>query len=235
MLKLISTQEASSIARQDIARLIDHTALKADTTPEMIRQLCREASEYHFYSVCVNPSFAGLAREELADTGVKICVVIGFPLGAHLSQVKAFETNKAIEDGAEEVDMVINIGSLKAQEFKQVQSDIEAVVSASNGRICKVIIETALLNQEEKRTACLIARDAGAAFVKTSTGFGPAGATVEDVKLMRKVVGENMGVKAAGGIRDYVTAFKMVEAGATRIGASKGIEIIKGGSLQQDS
>ncbi len=213
----------------DIAKMIDHTLLKADATKEMIINLCQEAKEYNFKSVCINPVWVKQAKEELRDSQVEVCTVIGFPLGATATAVKAFETEQAIKDGATEVDMVINIGALKGKDYETVQADISAVVEKAKGKaLVKVILETGLLSDEEKVKACQLAKLAKADFVKTSTGFGNGGATVEDIRLMRQTVGELMGVKASGGVRDYATAMKMIEAGATRIGASSSIGIVKG-------
>jgi len=228
MPELISAETAKILAKKDIAQLIDHTALRPNTTGIQIEVLCEEAREYHFYSVCINSSFIPLAKTFLANSGVKICAVVGFPLGASLSRVKAYEAKEAAKEGADEIDMVINISALKDNHYQKVKEDIEEVVRSVKGLICKVILETALLTDQEKEIGCQIAVEAGAHFVKTSTGFESGGATVEDVKLMRRIVGNHMGIKAAGGIRDYETALKMVEAGATRIGASKGVEIVKG-------
>ncbi len=216
------------------ASYIDHTLLKANATSEQVTQLCKEAREYHFASVCVNPTHVKLCAQLLAGTDVKVCSVIGFPLGASLPETKAFETQKAIEDGAVEIDMVINIGALKDRNLELVARDILAVVQTvhASNRLLKVIIETALLTDEEKQIACLLAKEAGADYVKTSTGFSSAGATVEDVALMRRTVGPLMGVKAAGGVRTGDDLEKMVKAGATRIGASAGIRIIKGGEAE---
>ncbi len=212
-----------------IANMIDHTALKADTTKEVIEKLCQEAKEYHFASVCVNPTWVSLAAEHLKGTDVKVCTVIGFPLGANTPETKAFETTNSIENGATEVDMVINIGALKDNNDELVQRDIEAVVQAATGKaLTKVIIETSLLTEEEKVRACELAVKAGADFVKTSTGFSTGGATVEDITLMRKTVGPDIGVKASGGVRDTKGAEDLIQAGATRIGASSGVAIIKG-------
>lgn len=214
---------------KDLAKYIDHTQLKADTTEEVIVKLVAEAKEYEFASVCVNPTWVAKSYEGLKDTPVKVCTVIGFPLGASASAVKAFETKQAIQDGATEVDMVINIGELKAGNDKFVQEDIQAVVQAASDKaLTKVIIETALLTDEEKVRACELAKAAGADFVKTSTGFSTGGATIEDVQLMRKTVGENIGVKASGGIRDKETMEAMLKAGANRIGASAGVSIVQG-------
>lgn len=209
--------------------MIDHTALKADTTTDQIVKLCNEAKEYGFFSVCVNPTWVKRAAEQLQGSEVKVCTVIGFPLGASTLETKAFETKDAIEKGADEVDMVINIGALKDHNDELVEQDIRAVVEAARGKaLVKVIIETSLLTKEEKVRACKLAVKAGADFVKTSTGFSTGGATVEDIKLMRETVGPDIGVKASGGVRDREGALQMVEAGATRIGASAGIAIVKG-------
>lgn len=211
----------------NIAKMIDHTALKPDTTKGEILKLTAEAKQYGFASVCVNPRWTKLASQELKDSGVNVCVVIGFPLGATATKVKAFEAKGAIKGGATEVDMVINIGDLKDENYIYVEQDIKAVVAVAKGKaLVKVIIETCLLTQEEKVKACQLAKKAGANFVKTSTGFSTGGATVEDVQLMRKTVGEEMGVKASGGIHTREEAIKLIEAGATRIGASAGIAII---------
>lgn len=213
---------------KNIASMIDHTLLKPEATEDMIRSLCSEAKEYGFAAVCVNPFYVSLAKEVLKDSEVKVATVIGFPLGANSKDVKAYETIKAIEDGANEVDMVINIGALKHKEYDVVRNDIKAVVDAAkNKAIVKVIIETCLLNQEEKIKACELAMEVGADFVKTSTGFNTGGATLEDVKLMKTVVGNNLQIKASGGIRDYETALAMIEAGASRIGASASVKIVK--------
>lgn len=208
--------------------MIDHTLLKADTNKEAIISLCEEAKRYKFAAVCVNPYYVSLCREILKGSGVKVATVIGFPLGANTKDVKAYETRRAVEDGADELDMVLNIAALKNKEYQVVKEDIKAVVEAAGGRIVKVILETCLLNEEEKIKACQLALEAGADFVKTSTGFSTAGASVEDVKLMKSVVGDRMEVKASGGIRDYETAMKMIEAGASRIGTSSGIKIVEG-------
>ncbi len=212
-----------------LARYIDHTLLKPEATEAQIRRVCEEALEYHFASVCVNPTWVPLVRDMLAGSDVAVCTVVGFPLGATLPEVKAFETETSIRLGAREVDMVINVGRLKSGQDEYVRKDIEAVVSVAHehGAIVKVIIEAALLTQEEKVRACTLAQAAGADFVKTSTGFGPGGATVEDVALMRRVVGDRMGVKAAGGIRTAEAALAMIRAGANRIGASAGVKIIE--------
>ncbi|WP_026676354.1 deoxyribose-phosphate aldolase [Fictibacillus gelatini] len=213
----------------NIARMIDHTALKPETTKEQIITLCQEAAEHHFFSVCVNPTWVKTASEQLKGTGVAVCTVIGFPLGATTPEVKAFETKNAIENGATEVDMVINIGALKDKNYDLVEEDIRAVVEAAKGKaLTKAIIETSLLTDDEKVKACEIAAGAGIDFVKTSTGFSSGGATVKDIRLMRKTVGPDIGVKASGGIRNRETTLAMIEAGATRIGASAGVSIVKG-------
>lgn len=210
-----------------IAQMIDHTLLKPEATKQEIITLCEEAKKYHFASVCVNPTWVPLSTECLKDSDVLVCTVIGFPLGASSIQTKIFETKNAILNGAIEIDMVINIGALKSGDLNTVKEEIEAVVEAADGRIVKVIIETCLLTEEEKVIACELAKVAGAHFVKTSTGFSHGGATVEDVMLMRKIVGNKMGVKASGGIRSKEQVEAMIKAGASRIGASKGIEIIE--------
>ncbi len=220
---------------KDLAQYIDHTALKADTTIEQIVTLCGEAKEYNFYSVCVNPTWVETAAKELKGSSVDVCTVIGFPLGATTSKVKAFETTNAIENGATEIDMVINIGALKDGNDDLVEADIRHVVEAAKGKaLVKVIIETSLLTDAEKVKACDFAVAAGADYVKTSTGFSTGGATVEDIKLMRKTVGPDIGVKASGGVRDRAGALAMIEAGATRIGASSGKEIVSGGQADSD-
>lgn len=214
---------------RDLAAIIDHTLLKPEATKDQIVKLCEEAMEFGFASVCVNPAYVSLAAGLLKDTPVKVCTVVGFPLGASTPLVKAVEVRDAIAAGAREIDMVINVGALKSGDDDLVGRDIRAVVEAARGRaLVKVILETALLTNDEKVKACLIAKAQGADFVKTSTGFGPGGATVEDVRLMRKVVGADMGVKAAGGIRTLETARAMVEAGASRIGASASVAIVNG-------
>lgn len=216
---------------QALARYIDHTVLKADATEEEIRKLCEEAKEYEFASVCVNPTNVKLAKSFLQDSPVKVCTVIGFPLGATTPTVKAIETRDAIANGAEEVDMVINVGALKSGNDDLVRKDIEAVVQAAEGKaLVKVILETALLSKEEIIKGSLLSKLGGADFVKTSTGFSTAGALVEDVALMRETVGPEMGIKAAGGIRTHEAAEEMIKAGATRIGASASVSIVKGTS-----
>ncbi|RAI79495.1 deoxyribose-phosphate aldolase [Macrococcoides caseolyticum subsp. hominis] len=218
----------------NLAKYIDHTALKPETTKAQIAQLAQEAREYEFMSVCVNPSHVKYAKSLLEGTDVLVCTVIGFPLGANTPAVKAFETKDAIADGAGEVDMVINIGALKDKNYDLVAEDIKAVVDAAGDVTTKVIIETALLTDEEKVKACEIAQAQGADFVKTSTGFSSGGATKEDVTLMRKTVGPDMGVKASGGVRSYEDVMTMIEAGATRIGASAGVQILKGEEAKGD-
>ncbi|MCY9181714.1 deoxyribose-phosphate aldolase [Bacillus haynesii] len=220
---------------KQIARMIDHTVLKPDTVKSEIETLCKEARVYGFASVCVNPCWVKLCAELLKDSEVKVCTVIGFPLGATSSETKAFETKQAIADGAGEVDMVINIGALKDCDTGVVEHDIRAVTDAADGKaLVKVIIETSLLTDEEKRQACELAVKAGADFVKTSTGFSGGGATVRDIKLMRDAVGPDIGVKASGGVRDKESALAMIEAGATRIGASAGVSIVKGLTADED-
>ncbi len=219
----------------NLAGMIDHTLLKPDATPDQIAQLCFEARKYGFASVCINPAWVSLCAQLLKGSPVKVCTVIGFPLGASAPEVKAFETGNAIDHGATEIDMVINIGALKARDLELVAKDIRGVVTVAHARgpIVKVILETVLLTDEEKTIGCLISKEAGADFVKTSTGFAGGGATVHDVALMRRVVGPEMGVKASGGVRTYEDAEKMVKAGATRIGASAGVKIIQGPSAEK--
>jgi deoxyribose-phosphate aldolase len=212
----------------NIARMIDHTLLKADATKDQIEKLCSEAREYQFASVCVNPVWVKEAAQALKGSTVEVCTVIGFPLGATTTETKAFEAKNAIENGATEVDMVINIGALKNNDLMTVEEDIRAVVQAAKGKaITKVIIEACLLTENQKVSACQLAVKAGAEFVKTSTGFSTGGAKVEDVALMRSTVGPEIGVKASGGIRSLTDMEKMIEAGATRVGASAGVQIMK--------
>ena len=213
-----------------IAKYIDHTNLKPYATREDIIKLCEEAKKYGFYAVCVNPYRVKLAKEQLKGTDIKVASVIGFPLGATPTEVKVFEAKRALEDGADELDMVINIGALKDKDYDYVKKEIEEVVKVAHerGAVVKVIIETCYLTDEEKEIACRLAMEAGADFVKTSTGFGTRGATVEDVRLMRRVVGDKLGVKAAGGIRTYEQALEMIKAGANRIGTSSGVKIVEG-------
>lgn len=211
----------------NLASIVDHTLLATDATRADIDRICKEADEYSFASVCVSPIWVKEAAKELKDSKVNVCTVIGFPQGATPSSVKAFETKQAIEDGADEVDMVITVGKLKAGEYDDVEKDIRAVVDAANGKLVKVIIECCLLTDDEKVKACELAKKAGADFVKTSTGFSKWGAKPEDVALMRKTVGKDMGVKASGGIHTKEEAEAMVNAGANRIGASHGMEFVE--------
>lgn len=215
-------------------KYIDHTILKPETTQEQVEKILSEAKEYDFASVCVNPTWVSLAAESLKDSDVKVCTVIGFPLGANTSAVKAFETKDAIANGADEIDMVINVGALKAGNDALVLDDIKAVVDASGDKLVKVIIETCLLTDDEKVRACQLSKEAGADYVKTSTGFSTGGATVADVALMRKTVGLDMGVKASGGARSYEDAIAFIEAGASRIGASSGVAIMNGAQADGD-
>ena len=215
------------------AKFIDHTLLKPESTRQQIDQIIDEAKEYNFKSICVNPTHVKYAAERLNDSDVLVCTVIGFPLGATTTATKIFETEDAIKNGASEIDMVINIGALKDGRFEDVQKDIEGVVGAANGKTVKVIIETVLLSDEEKVKASELAKAAGADFVKTSTGFAGGGATPEDVKLMKDTVGDELEVKASGGVRNLEDFNKMIDAGATRIGASAGVQIIQG--LESDS
>lgn len=212
----------------NILGMVDHTILKPEATQDMIVELCNEAMENNFAAVCVNPYYVSKCKEILKDSQVKIATVVGFPLGANTKEVKAFETKNAINNGAQEIDMVINIGALKDGDYHVVREDIEAVVEAAKDKaIVKVIIETSLLTEEEKIKACELSKEAGADFVKTSTGFSTGGATVEDVRLMKSIVGDELEVKASGGVRDLDTAKKMIEAGATRLGTSSGVQISK--------
>lgn len=209
-----------------LARLIDHTLLKPDATRAEIEKLCAEADHYKFCSVCVQPYRVALAADLLKSSSVKVCTVIGFPLGANRAEIKALEAVRACTDGALELDMVINIGAVKDRNWGVVQTEVEAIVKAAQERLVKVILETSLLTSDEVIRVCKIARDAGAIYVKTSTGFGGGGATEEVVRLMRETVGEDMGVKASGGIRDLETVLRMVDAGANRIGTSSGVAIM---------
>ena len=220
---------ASGTVPDDVAGLIDHTLLKPDASRVDIERLCREAASLKFATVCVNPTWVALSVRLLKDTPVRVCSVVGFPLGATTADVKHYETRRAIFDGATEIDMVVNLGALKSGDLRLVERDMEAVTMPCRdcNVLSKVIIEAALLTDEEKVTACTIAKAAGADYVKTSTGFGPGGATVADVALMRRVVGPDIGVKAAGGVRDFETVKALVEAGATRIGASAGVKIVQ--------
>ena len=221
----------------NLAKMIDHTLLKPDATQEQIAQLCFEARKYGFASVCINPTWVEMCAKLLEGSAVKVCTVIGFPLGATSPEVKAFETQVAMGHGATEIDMVINVGALKARDLDLVAKDIRGVVMAAHtgGAIVKVIIEAILLTDEEKTIACLLSKEAGADYVKTSTGFASGGATVKDVALMRRVVGPEMGIKAAGGVRTFEDAENMIKAGATRIGASAGVKIIQGPSPEPAS
>ena len=214
--------------RQELAKLIDHTNLKPNATDDDVRRLCLESKGHGFKASVVNPCNVGLAAKTLCDSGVAVCSVVGFPLGATTPKVKAFEAEEAIRNGATEIDMVMNIGALKSRRIEDVRADMESVASAIRGRgvVLKVIIEACFLTDEEKVKACIIARDVGAHFVKSSTGFA-GGARVDDVRLMRKTVGESVGVKAAGGIRSYPDAMMMVQAGASRIGTSSGVRIVE--------
>jgi len=209
-----------------VAQMVDHTLLAPGATQEQVAKLCEEAKNYCFASVCVNPSYVSLASQVLAGSGVKVCTVIGFPLGSTTPTVKAIEARDAIANGASEIDMVINVGALKSGNDELVRDDIRAVREATRGKVLKVILETALLNDDEKKRACAISKEEAADFVKTSTGFGPGGATVEDIRLMRESVGPRMGVKASGGIRDTAKAKAMIEAGATRLGTSASVAIV---------
>lgn len=228
---------ATGGATGDVASMIDHTLLKPDATRKDIETLCREAAEYRFATVCVNPTWVALCAQLLQGSGVKVTSVVGFPLGATTCDVKHYETRRAIFDGAREIDMVINVGALKSGDLRVVERDIEAVTGPcrESGVVSKVIIEAVLLTDDEKVTACTLAKAAAADYVKTSTGFGPGGATAHDVALMRRVVGEEMGVKAAGGVRDLEGLKAMVAAGATRIGASAGVRIVQESRGQQPS
>lgn len=214
--------------KEVLAKMIDHTILKPEATTEQVSEICKEALENKFASVCINPGNVKLVAELLKGSDVKVCTVVGFPLGATTTEVKVFETKDAIKNGAEEIDMVINIGRLKDKDYDFVKNDIKAVVEASEGKaITKVIIESCLLTDDEKIKVCTLSKEVGADFVKTSTGFSKSGATAEDIKLMRETVGPELGVKASGGVRTYKDAVAMVEAGASRIGASASIDICK--------
>jgi deoxyribose-phosphate aldolase len=220
-----------------VASMIDHTLLKADATRANIEELCREAAQFHFATVCVNPTWVAVAAKLLAGSGVGVCSVVGFPLGATTPDVKGYETRRAIFDGAREIDMVINVGALKSGDLRVVECDIVSVTTPCRdaGALSKVIIEAALLTDDEKITACTLAKAAGADYVKTSTGFGPGGATAADVALMRRIVGAEMGVKAAGGVRDLEGMKAMIAAGATRVGASAGVKIVQQARGEQTS
>lgn len=217
------------VAKEQIAKLIDHTLLKPDATKDDIQRLCEEAKKYGFWSVCVNPTYVSLATNILGETHVRVCSVVGFPIGANKPEVKAFEAERAINDGAHEIDMVINVGALKSRDYELVKEDIREVVECAKARkdtVVKVIIETGLLTDDEKVLACKLVKESGADFVKTSTGFNAPGANAYDVKLLRSAVGSNFGVKASGGIRTYCDAEKLIEAGANRIGTSSGVAIM---------
>lgn len=217
----------------ELSKYIDHTLLKADATQEQIEKLCQEAAEYKFKSVCINPAYVSLASELLKESDSLVCTVIGFPLGANTTAVKVFEAQQAVKDGADEIDMVINISKAKDGDWDYVLKDIQEVVQAVDASITtKVIIETALLTKEEIAKASQVVKESGADFVKTSTGFSTGGATVEDVKLMREAVGPDFDIKASGGVSNYDEAIEMIEAGATRIGASKGIAIVSGQAIE---
>ena len=228
--KFISFEIPDSL--RDLALAIDHTLLKPEATREDVIKLCREAKEHGFYSVCINPTWILLCRKELKGTQVKVITVVGFPLGAMTTEAKVFETIEAIRLGAEEVDMVLNIGALKSKEDAAVRCDIAAVVKAAQGRPVKVILETALLTDEEKIAACHLSQEAGANYVKTSTGFSKGGATVNDIRLMRQSVGNVLGVKASGEIKNLAQALELIAAGASRLGASSSVEILKEAKLQ---
>ncbi|ADO83242.1 deoxyribose-phosphate aldolase [Ilyobacter polytropus] len=217
----------------EINKYIDHTVLKATTVKEDIVKLCQEAKEYGFFSVCVNGCYVSLAAEELKGTDVKIAAVVGFPLGAMSSEAKVFEAKKCIEDGASEIDMVINVGLLKSGETKLVEDEIRAIKEAIGDNVLKVIIETCYLTEKEKRTACQLSLNAKADFVKTSTGFGTGGATFEDVALMKEVVGDKAQIKASGGVRDLETAMKYIEMGVTRLGTSSGVMLVTSGKAKE--
>ena len=225
--------QTSEYAPEQLAKYVDHTLLKPEASQEQVKKVCDEARQYKFASVCVNPNYIGYVAQQLAGSGVAPCVVVGFPLGATMPEVKAAETAAVIALGAKEVDMVVNVGAIKTGDWQLVKRDIEAVVGAARGKaLVKVIIETCLLTDEEKVKVCTVAKLAGADFVKTSTGFSTGGATVEDVRLMRQTVGPDMGVKASGGVRDYAGAVEMIKAGATRLGTSSGVKIVSGNKTE---
>lgn len=217
----------------EINKYIDHTVLKATTVKEDIVKLCQEAKEYGFFSVCVNGCYVSLAAKELKGTDVKIAAVVGFPLGAMSSEAKVFEAKKCIEDGASEIDMVINVGLLKSGETKMVEDEIRVIKEAIGDNVLKVIIETCYLTEKEKRTACQLSLNAKADFVKTSTGFGTGGATFEDVAIMKEVVGDKAQIKASGGVRDLETAMKYIEMGVTRLGTSSGVMLVTSGKAKE--
>ena len=218
-----------TLSAKDMAKVIDHTLLKPEATRQQIETLCKEARQHGFFSVCVNSSMVHLARSFLHGSSVKVCAVVGFPLGAGTPGAKAYEAREAVRCGAAEIDMVMNIGALRSLDYALVEDDIRKVVKAVQPKLVKVILETGMLSQAEKVIACALAKSAGAHYVKTSTGFGPGGATVEDIALMREVVGPELGVKASGGVRDYAGAQAMLDAGASRIGCSSGVAIVTGG------
>jgi deoxyribose-phosphate aldolase len=220
--------EDGKLKKTELAKMMDHTILKAVATPADVKSICEEALKINAASVCVNPFYVPQVKELLAGSDVKVCTVVGFPLGANTSEVKAFETKDAIEKGAEEIDMVVNVGALLAGDTETVYQDIKAVVDAAGGTLVKVIIETCYLNDEQKRIACELSQKAGADFVKTSTGFGTGGATAHDVELMRSVVGNKMKIKASGGIRTYDDAMAVVAATADRLGVSASLAILEG-------
>ncbi len=223
------TPPANMPSAKEVSRYIDHTLLKPDATRDQIQKLCDEARTHQFFSVCVNSANVRLAASFLSGSGVKVCAVVGFPLGAGTPGSKAFEAREAVRCGADEIDMVLNIGALKSRDYALVADDIAKVVKAVPGKVVKVILETGMLTQDEKITACSLSKVANAAFVKTSTGFGPGGATAEDIALMRSVVGPDVGVKASGGVRSYDDAINMLKAGANRLGCSSSVAIVTGG------
>lgn len=216
-------------SEKETARYIDHTLLKPDADRELLEKLCAEARQHNFFSVCVNSSNVRLAASFLAGSGVKVCAVVGFPLGAGTPAAKAFEAREAVRCGADEIDMVMNLGAMRSKDYALVMDDISKVVKAVPGKVVKVILETGMLTQEEKIVACSLSKVANATFVKTSTGFGPGGATVEDITLMRQIVGPDIGVKASGGVRSYADAQAMITAGANRLGCSSSVAIVTGG------
>lgn len=218
---------------ESIASFIDHTLLKPEATLSDIEKLCQEAKDFHFFAVCVNPRWTQSARDCLQESLVKVCTVVGFPLGAVPTKTKVYETQLAIHDGAEEIDMVISIGDLRSHRAEDVLSDIRAVVDAAEGKVVKVILETCLLSEDEKKRGAQLSMEAGSAFVKTSTGFSKGGATENDVRLLREIVGPHKGVKASGGIRDFATAQRMIAAGANRLGTSQSIAILESQRLTQ--
>ncbi len=221
---------ATGKPRPDLGRIIDHTLLKPEATRDDLRKLCSEAMAWHFFSVCVNSVNVPYCREQLRGSTVAVCAVVGFPLGAMSPNAKAFETTEAVRAGADEIDMVINVGALRSRDYALVLDDIARVVGAAGGRVVKVILETSMLTRDEKVVACALSKAAGASYVKTSTGFGGGGATAEDIALMRAVVGPELGVKASGGVRTAADADRMVAAGATRLGASSSVLIVSGGA-----